>query len=309
MRRTVHRTASLLALCLVAVACGGQAPPGSGSDGERASGPSASESGCECPHHRPLPPGPEAWIPRDPDRLAGKLSSTTVALRLAIERWTTDGDPSVWPPPDDVELLALYQKRIYRTLARDPRLAEAVIAKLPRSVEAEARDNVAAGAALLSTARPVSDPGSVRAVAPEPADVLLGHFREAERRFEVDWEVLAAVNYVESKFGRVVSASSAGAQGPMQFIPSTWARYGMGGDVHDPHDAILGAASYLRASGAPADYPRALYAYNPVPEYVDAVTRYARRIARDPRTYYAYYNWQVFVLTSGGDLRLTGPGI
>jgi len=305
----MHRAAALLALCLLAVACGGQAPPGSRSKSERAAGPTPSESVCACPRPRPLLPGTDEWIPRDPDRLAGKLSSTTVALRLAIERWTTDGDPSVWPPPDDVKLLALYQQRIYRTVARDPRLAEAVIAKLPPSVAAEARDNVAAGAALLSMARPVSDPGSLRTVAPEPADVLLGYFREAELRFGVDWEVLAAVNYVESKFGRVVSASSAGAQGPMQFIPATWARYGMGGDVHDPHDAILGAASYLRASGAPADYRRALYAYNPVPEYVESVTRYARRIARDPRTYYAYYNWQVFVLTSRGDLRLTGPGL
>ena len=304
----MSRAAALLALCLVAVACGGQAPPGSRSV-ERATSSSPSESACACPHLRPLLPGTDEWIPRDPDRLAGKLASTTVALRLAIERWTTDGDPSVWPPPDDVELFALYQQRIYRMLARDPRLAEAVIAKLPRSVGAEARDNVAAGAALLWKARPVSDPGSLKTVVPEPADVLLGYFREAELRFGVDWEVLAAVNYVESKFGRVVSASSAGAQGPMQFIPSTWAAYGMGGDVHNPRDAILGAANYLRASGAPADYRRALYAYNPVPEYVDAVTRYARRIARDPRTYYAYYNWQVFVLTKQGDLRLTGPGL
>jgi Transglycosylase SLT domain len=88
-------------------------------------------------------------------------------------------------------------------------------------------------------------------------------------------------NYAESKFGRVVSASSAGAQGPMQFIPSTWAAYGLGGDVHDPHDAILGAANYLHASGAPADYRVALYHYNPVPEYVDAVMRYAP--SDDPR--------------------------
>jgi hypothetical protein len=46
-----------------------------------------------------------------------------------------------------------------------------------------------------------------------------------------------------------------------------------------------------------------------VPEYVDAVMRYARQMTRDPRTFYAYYNWQVFVLTKHGDLRLTGPGL
>ncbi|MGH2650942.1 MAG: lytic transglycosylase domain-containing protein [Actinomycetota bacterium] len=305
----MRRAAALLALCLLAAACGEQAPAGSRSGSERVAGPSPSESVCACPRPRPLLPGTEEWIPRDPDRLAGKLASTTVALRLAIERWTTDGDPSAWPPPDDVELLALYQQRMYRTLSRDSGLAEAVIAELPRSIRAEARDNAAAGAALLSMARPVSDPGSLRTVAPEPADVLIGYFREAELRFGVDWEVLAAVNYVESKFGRVVSASSAGAQGPMQFIPSTWAAYGLGGDVHDPHDAILGAANYLHASGAPGNYRVALYHYNPVPAYVDAVMGYARQMTRDPRTFYAYYNWQVFVLTKRGDLRLTGPGL
>jgi soluble lytic murein transglycosylase-like protein len=95
----------------------------------------------------------------------------------------------------------------------------------------------------------------------------------------------------------------------MQFIPSTWAADSLGGDVHDPHDAILGAANYLDASGAPGDYRVAPYHYNPVPEYVDAVMRYARQMTRDPRTFYAYYNWQVFVLTKYGEVRLTGPGL
>ena len=94
----------------------------------------------------------------------------------------------------------------------------------------------------------------------------------------------------------------------MQFIPSTWSAYGMGGDVHDPHDAILGAANYLHASGAPSDYRSAVFAYNPAGAYVDAVLLYARQMAHDPRRYYAYYNWQVFVFTKSGDQRLTGPG-
>jgi hypothetical protein len=55
--------------------------------------------------------------------------------------------------------------------------------------------------------------------------------------------------------------------------------------VHDPHDAILGAANYLHASGAPGNYRVALYHYNPVPEYVDAVMRCARPMPRDARTF------------------------
>jgi membrane-bound lytic murein transglycosylase B len=121
--------------------------------------------------------------------------------------------------------------------------------------------------------------------------------------------VLAAVNFVESKFGKLRSASAAGAQGPMQFMPATWRRYGLGGDVYDARDAILGAANYLHASGAPRNLRRALHAYNPSPSYVDAVLRYARSMRSDRVTFYALYNWQVFVKTPEGDRRVTGPGL
>jgi hypothetical protein len=303
-----------LALSVVSASCGGRADALRESDGSRraASSPATTTSpqtDCPCPHPSSPLPQPDAWIPRAPDRLALALDATTRRLRAAIDRWTTEGDLSSRRAPLDVQLLALYQQRIYRTLARDPALARDVVARLSTSVAKEARINVAAGSELLSLAGPVSSPGLIRTQAPEPPGVLLEFYREAEERFGVAWQVLAAVNYTESKFGRVVSASSAGAQGPMQFMPSTWAAYGLGGDVHDPHDAILGAANYLHASGAPGNYRIALYHYNPVPEYVDAVMRYARQMTRDPRTFYAYYNWQVFVLTEHGEVRLTGPGL
>jgi hypothetical protein len=78
--------------------------------------------------------------------------------------------------------------------------------------------------------------------------------------------------------------------------------------VHDPRDAILGAANYLRASGAPGDMERALFAYNHSDRYVDAVLRYARHMRVDVRAYYGYYGWQAFMRTPAGDVRLTGPG-
>ena len=73
--------------------------------------------------------------------------------------------------------------------------------------------------------------------------------------------------------------------------------------------AVLGAANYLSANGAPGDDRQALFHYNPVPAYVTAVTRYAKAMVRDPALFYAYYNWQVFVRTTHGDVRLTGPGL
>jgi len=232
----------------------------------------------------------------------------TRAVRASVEAWTTDGDASAWPPPPVLVRQALYQERIYRALARRPKFARRVVSRLPTSTAREASAIVAANGAVFAHATPVRPSYRIRTRAPEPADVLRRFFEQGERRFGVPWHVLAAVNYVESKFGRVVSNSPAGAQGPMQFLPSTWASYGMGGDIHDPHDAILGAASYLHANGAPERLREALYHYNPVETYVDAVATYASAMRRDPRLYYAMYCWQVYVLTTRGDRRVTGPG-
>ncbi len=146
---------------------------------------------------------------------------------------------------------------------------------------------------------PVRSPVRLKTRPPEPAGRLLGYYQEAQGRFGVDWEALAALNFLESRFGRVRASSTTGA-GPMQFIPSTWAASGMGGDINDPHDGILGAADYLKAQGTPDDYQRAVCAYNHSQAYVDAVLLYAREMMRDPRVPYEFYGWQVFELTPKG---------
>jgi membrane-bound lytic murein transglycosylase B len=257
---------------------------------------------------RASPPAAAAPLPRTPAALAAALARSTAELRLAIDGWRASGDPTSGGPPRSVTLWALRQQRLYRKLSASPALARATIARLPAGLVSQASDTVAARRELarLATPRPAS---AFRTGPPQPAGVLLRHYRAAERRFGVSWQLLAAVNFVESAFGRLRSASSAGAQGPMQFLPATWRAYGLGGDVHDPHDAILGAANYLRANGAARDARRGLYAYNHSIAYVDAVLRYARQLRRDPRAYFAYYSWQVFVRTPSGDRRLTGPGL
>jgi membrane-bound lytic murein transglycosylase B len=105
----------------------------------------------------------------------------------------------------------------------------------------------------------------------------------------VSASLLAAVNLVESDFGRVRNDSVAGAQGPMQFMPATWRTYGHGGDIHDPRDAILAAARFLAAAGARHDEAGALYRYNPSRLYVTAVARFAHRMRRDPLAFYGFY--------------------
>ncbi|MGR6917271.1 lytic murein transglycosylase [[Actinomadura] parvosata] len=258
------------------------------------------------PSERPLP-DPTEKIPDSPAKLATALRETTDALNASIDAWTKNGSPATGEPPEDVELLALHQQRIYRHAARRPDLAAKTFARLPAGLAAQARDDTAAIRELLALARPIKPDAVFKTQPARPAGELLGSFKKAERRFGVEWEVLAAVMFAETKFGRVRADSHAGAQGPMQFMPATWKAYGMGGDVRDPHDAIMGAANYLKASGAPRDYRRALHAYNPSQAYVNAILLHARRIKRDPRAYYAYYAWQVYVITTEGERRLTGP--
>lgn len=205
-------------------------------------------------------------------------------------------------------MYALYQQRIYRLLSREKGLARTTLPRLSHELAAFSRDLLVAHRELYRLT-PAIGTRTIKVGPAKPAGVLLQHYREAQRRFAVPWNVLAAVNFVESKFGKLRSASAAGAQGPMQFLPATWRAYGLGGNVHDAHDAILGAANYLHASGAPRDLRRALHAYNPSTAYVDAVLRYARRIGADRTTFFALYSWQVFVKTPSGDRRVTGPGL
>jgi hypothetical protein len=256
------------------------------------------------PQPEPFVPDPDARIPTRAADVADALVAVTEALHESIDGWSKTGRA-----PRALALQALYQQRIYGTLARDADLRSRVVDRLPKWLRGPATANATAGAKLVSLVTPISQPSAFKTARPEPAGVLRGWFEEAEARFGVGWELLAAVMYVESKFGRVRSASTAGAQGPMQFIPSTWSAYGLGGDIHDPRDAVLGAANYLQASGAPERERKALYAYNHAWEYVDAIQAYANQIRKDPRNYYAYYHWQVFVLTTDGPVRLTGPGL
>jgi soluble lytic murein transglycosylase-like protein len=246
------------------------------------------------------PPQPGARIPQQPAALAQAYDATTRDLDAAIDRWRASGAERV---PEDVTLYALYQQRIVILLTERRSLAAAVLRRVhDRGLASE----LAARRELrrLSRPRPLS---AFRTGPAAPASRLRAYYLEAQRRFGVAWNVLAAVNFVESAFNKLRNSSTAGAQGPMQFIPSTWRRYGLGGNVHDPHDAILGAANYLHANGAPVNYRRALYRYNPSSAYVDAVLRYARRIHADSRAYFVFYSRQVFVRTPHGLVRLTGP--
>ena len=185
-------------------------------------------------------------------------------------------------------------------LARHPVMRRRTFAELTPSAKAMMRTALAAAAALQSIVTPRrSVPKGWRIVRPPSARQLLTYDRDAQRATHVPWQILAAIGLVETRMGRLRGPSSAGARGPMQFLPATWALYGRG-DIDSAHDAIMAAARLLAANGAPRDISRALYHYNPSAAYVRAVEIYARRMQRDARAFDAFYNWQVLFRRVGG---------
>ncbi|HET6171593.1 MAG TPA: lytic transglycosylase domain-containing protein [Gaiellales bacterium] len=116
---------------------------------------------------------------------------------------------------------------------------------------------------------PPAKPGQLR--------TLVSIYRTAGEKYGIDWRVLAAINRVETNFGRNTHVSSAGAVGWMQFLPSTWRRWGVDAsgdgiaDPYDPQDAIFSAARYLDAARRGGDIRRAVFAYNHANWYVNEV--------------------------------------
>ena len=139
-----------------------------------------------------------------------------------------------------------------------------------------------------SLAGAVSNLSDLLANGNRPPQFLIPIYMQAGRRYGIRWEVLAAINAIESDYGRNLSTSSAGAMGWMQFEPSTWKEWGVAVDGHsvpnpyDPRDAIFSAARYLAASGGARDITRAVFAYNHAGWYVDEVMARAQR-DRHPR--------------------------
>ncbi|MBV9212468.1 MAG: lytic murein transglycosylase [Actinobacteria bacterium] len=111
---------------------------------------------------------------------------------------------------------------------------------------------------------------------------LLPIYQSAGTQYGIPWQVLAAINEIETDYGRNLSVSSAGAVGWMQFMPSTWARWGVDAngdgkkDPYNPVDAIFAAARYLKASGGDKDIRKAIFAYNHAGWYVDSVMMRAK---------------------------------
>jgi membrane-bound lytic murein transglycosylase B len=187
--------------------------------------------------------------------------------------------------------IARDRQLVIRTLARNPAQAAAVARLAPSE-----RDDLAARRDLneLSAGSP-AQVGGVSVGRARRAGKLLSFYREAQRRFGIRWELLAAINFVESDFGRARTTARADAQGPMQFEPATWRAYGLGGDVYDEQDAILAAANLLAANGGRTNERAALGHYNLSPLYWDAVLHLTHRMATVTTAFREYYAWKLYL--------------
>jgi membrane-bound lytic murein transglycosylase B len=281
--RRVHRLVALLAAGLLVAACSG--------NGRSTVSP-------------PVAPDPTATTMATTVPAAPKVSTTlpgsapartTAADRLATQLTTAETairDPAT--PPSRLPSLGRSQQQAYRALVRQPRLVPEILAQLPPRLRRTVKANVLAGSELRKLNRPARRLPRWRIVAPAPAGQLLAAYRTAQAKLAVPWEYLAAIHLVETRTGRIRGTSSAGAQGPMQFLPSTWTRYGRGGDIQATGDAVLAAARLLGANGAPTDMAAAQYAYNPSRRDVRAVSAYASQLRANQRAFLGYYHWQVF---------------
>lgn len=297
-------TGAVLSVGALTACDAGGGPPAAGPE-ETASEPDQPASGrtdrsprarSTSPQGAALARVPAVPTTRDPRVLAGHLTAVTSVVH----------DPDAGPA--DLERAGEFEQVAARLLAHAPEaFRRAVLERLGPRARARTRAHVEAATLLEAMGSPEPTLPDWRIVAPPPPEVLLSHYRYAARRIGVPWHYLAAIHLVETRMGRIRGVSSAGALGPMQFLPTTWDLYGGGGDINDPRDAIMAAARLLKANGAPGDMARAVWHYNPSDNYVGAVTRYAEQLANDPLVYRSYWHWRVLYRHVRGTYVL-GPG-
>ncbi|MFT7597857.1 MAG: hypothetical protein ACI8TP_000777 [Acidimicrobiales bacterium] len=232
----------------------------------------------------------DAPLPIDASSLAQDLTTTERAIR--------DPEVGLEPARNWGERL----QRLYRVLSANRDWADQTVANVGDDVRPDVELNWAARqdlSSLVNSTTLSSNLPAWRLRDPLPVEELIGYYEEAEDITGVPWEILASINLIETRMGRIEGTSTAGAVGPMQFLPSTWTECCAGDPALD-RDAIIGAATYLVQRGAATDIDRALFGYNNSDRYVRAVRSYAEVIERDRLAYRGYHAFQVYFLSSAG---------
>ena len=213
----------------------------------------------------------------DVGRLSAQAAAATAsARRLATARIATERSVSV------------AAVRVLSLLDQEQRLLASAQAHASSVRAAEAALRAQSMAFSVITADRIA---SMRMMPAAPAYMALYHQAAAAMCPGLSWTVLAAIGQVESGHGKDTSTSYAGAMGPMQFLPATFAHYAVDGDhdgvasIMDPADAIFTAARYLCANGAgsgPAALENAIFHYNHADWYVQMVLALSKQYAAAP---------------------------
>jgi len=239
-----------------------------------------------------LPRGAQPQLASDPAQLANDLVADEHALRNA-----GTGEPAL-------VAAAHREQAAYRAIGRHPEWDATIRPRIPADLVDVYDRNVDARRQLQAMSNVRDTLPAWRVDPPVPADELMADYHAAEAETGVGWNYLAAINLVETRFGSINGVSTAGAQGPMQFLPATFGAYGQGGDIHSPRDSIMAAGRFLAAGGFANDHDHAIYVYNHSNQYVRAVDQYASLIGADPAAFATYYRWDVYFVTTAGDVLL-----
>lgn len=240
----------------------------------------------------PRPTTAQPVLAADPARIVDDLMADERALR----------DPRASEAA--LTAAARRQQKSYRVLARHPEWDAITRPRVPRALLEVFDRNIDARRQLAAMGRGKPTLPAWRIDPPRPAEELLAYYRKSEASSGVGWNYLAAINFVETAYGRISGVSTAGAQGPMQFMPSTFATHGAGTDILSPHDSIMAAGRFLAAHGFARDRDHALYRYNNSRQYVRAINQYAALIAADPAVFAGYHRWEVYYNSVAGDVVL-----
>ena len=296
-RRTLHAMLSALAGGgLTAASLGG--PLASGALGS--AGPSGATTSPEGSTTPVTAPNSSASPQETP---AGQPSNTTSTAPSSAPSPSAAAKPQAGASPAEVPAVLL-QRRQKTTTSKNPVPAQAKPTARPHKTtptgaakpgSASAPNNVALPPQLAAVqagaleAALASSAASAQALAFYRIPLfLLPIYQAAASQYGVPWQILAAINEIETNYGSDQSVSTAGAVGWMQFMPATWLQYGVDAlnsgyaDPYNPVDAVYAAARYLRAAGAATDLRGAILAYNHSDEYANSVLLRAKLISTYP---------------------------
>lgn len=310
MSARIRIAAASVTAAIVVAGCGAgdrptleQAPVSSGPppevklDATNSGAAATSTTAAPTPTVNPRPAAPNGRTAPNPARTPSALAAQLAAAERAVRNPAT---PAALLPD-----IAHTQQVAYRILSSKPEWDAEALAALPNDLRPAVEANLAARRAFFKIGSGFADSMPAwEIIPPAPAESLVGWYREAEAATGIPWTILASINFVETGFGRIRGLSTAGARGPMQFLPTTWAEPGIGrGSIDDPRDAIGAAARYLVRRGGPSDMRKALFGYNNSNAYVDGVLAYAK-LMEDERAFLGYYHWEIYFGSPRGGLWL-----